>query len=251
MVVGKGENKVFRIPNSLFYDIYLSYLKYSVSGWIDKFGINPKISVSKYQSEDEYYLLIYSNEAFTWTFPLYATNVKIMTTEILVDLHVVNWASKDWQICAGPYESNWTQCIEGYSFILDHKCQKEDVHFDLSNLNYYIKWGMTVSVFIILNLIFSIKFGISRIQLITHGQTIIFLMFSNPNLSKNLKSFTINFQWIKLDFGFVIPSLFKTSEFWSHSTTKMENIQFYWQEMSYNYILILLIFACLIWSKYF
>ena len=107
-----------------------------------------------------------------------------------------------------------------------------------------------MSILIFISFIISFKFWTSRIELIIHAQIILFLIFANENTEKNLINFSSNFQWTKFDFGFIITNNFKRIINCSSSTEKLKNIQFYWDEMPFNYICIIIIALVVILIKF-
>ena len=126
----------------MFHDVNGLSLHYSVDGWIDKANTNINISISKPRFGFKNYILISSKEALVWFFPIIATNVYLESTEFLVQLLVVNWASKDWSACTGPYESNWTRCNEGYTLQSNGYWEREIVHFIVSHMSFYETLGL-------------------------------------------------------------------------------------------------------------
>ena len=109
-----GQKKIFLIPEDLFLTSQSEPLKYSVGvlNWSISSFLLVNVSFSKLDNSS--YLYVNSKDPKSCFFVLSATDSSNQAAEIIIEIDVLNWASKDWIEWNSQYQSDWTKCIQNY-----------------------------------------------------------------------------------------------------------------------------------------
>ena len=91
-----GTEKIFLISPDLYYTnnndlikgMYVTKLNWTISAKL-------KNVIEKSTIDDSYYLYLLSNNSMTWYLSLNILNSKNQTTEVIFQVNVLQWASKD------------------------------------------------------------------------------------------------------------------------------------------------------------
>ena len=94
--VYKGEKSLFLIPYDLFWPNNDQRLKYSTSVFYWSNNSTLKIGIDYATFDKNNYLYVTSNEAKSCVILIKAEDKYYQTAEILVNVTVYRWASKDW-----------------------------------------------------------------------------------------------------------------------------------------------------------
>ena len=197
-----GNKSLFLIPTDLFRTQNNSKLEYSASvvNWSNHSPLIISINEASFGCN---YLFVLSNEEKSCQIIIRAVDLYYQSSEILVNVDVISWASKDWVSCENEYQSGWTKWKLNYildesgSWILNKS-------FYPSSINSIIDmWGIITLTCLLAQLLMSIRLGFNTLQSIEFSQAIliIFTLFYQNDIDLNQYASWI--QFFKLDFGFL------------------------------------------------
>ena len=234
-----GESRLFLIPNDLFISNQLFSLQYvaSVLSWSVKSILIANIAKS--DKDGLFYLYILSFDAKLCSIIISATDLNNQSAETMVQVNVLNWASKDWLECRSQYQSDWVKCKENYKLGRDGGWYRNAIYFSYSTSSLYDIWGLIILASLSISLIIVAIIGIRSLYMIEYSHTITIFIASSSN--QGLIKLISWLQIFKFDFGFLDPLHIRDFLFWNIESTEMANIQFYCQSTILNYFYLLFI----------
>ena len=197
-----GNKSLFLIPTDLFWTQNNSKLEYSASvvNWSNHSPLIISMSEASFGGN---YLFILSNDEKSWLITIKAVDLYNQSSEILVNIIVISWASKDWVSCENEYQSGWTKWKLNYildesgSWILNKS-------YYPSSINSIIDmWGIITLTCLLAQLLMSIRLGFNTLQSIELSQAIIIIFTSFYQNDIDLNQYASWIQFFKLDFGFL------------------------------------------------
>ena len=244
-----GEARLFLVPNDLFISDDQSSLQYAVSvlSWSVKSILFTNIAKS--DKDGRFYLYILSLNKKTCSITINATDSNNQSAETIVQVNVLNWASKDWLECRSQYQSDWTKCKENYKLEGDGVWYRDTIYFSYSANSLYDIWGLIILASLSISIIIVLIIGIRSLYLIEYSHTIIIFIASSSN--QGLIKLISWFQIFKFDLGFLDILHMRDFLFWNIESTEMANIQFYCQSTILNYFyLIFIIFLTVLFMMF-
>ena len=234
-----GESRLLLVPDDLFISGSQSSLQYAVSvlSWSVKSILYTNIAKS--DKDGLFYLYILSFDAKTCSITISATDSDNQSAETMVQVNVLNWASKDWLECRSQYQSGWVKCKENYKLGVDGGWYRNTYYFAYSANSLYDIWGWIILSSLSISLIIVLIIGIRSLYLIEYSHTVIIFIASSSN--QGLIKLISWFQIFKFDFGFLDRLYMRYFLFWNIESTDMANIQFYCQSTILNYFYLLFI----------
>ena len=234
-----GEARLFLVPNDLFISDDQSSLQYAVSvlSWSVKSILFTNIAKS--DKDGRFYLYILSLNKKTCSITINATDSNNQSAETIVQVNVLNWASKDWLECRSQYQSDWTKCKENYKLEGDGVWYRDTIYFSYSANSLYDIWGLIILASLSISIIIVLIIGIRSLYLIEYSHTIIIFIASSSN--QGLIKLISWFQIFKFDLGFLDILHMRDFLFWNIESTEMANIQFYCQSTILNYFYLIFI----------
>ena len=162
------------------------------------------------------------------------------TSEVLVDVTVQKWASKNCYQSKGPYDTDWLQWIDGLVLDSNGSCLPKANKIPSSNFGIYWIWGMISMIITLFYLVLSLIYGKIMLEPILHLQTFIiyatltFIM--SDNIDVNLQEYLSWIQFAKLDLWYLNYGIFEKPFLWTSSTYELRSLYFDWQETIFNYV---------------
>ena len=230
-----GDKALFLIPSDLFISEDSSNLNYSVSvlGWSANSSLTT--SVNEYYFDRNHYLYIFSSQAKQWKLSLKVEDTYSQSAETIINVIVVNCASKDWEIWNSEYQSGWTKWKYRYKLDSTGSWYLDNSYFPQSVNGLYDIWGIIILTWLIAQVILSFILGVKALHPIEFSQTFIIFIWSLIQQDQNLDRFISWIQFFKLDFGFLDVLHLRNVFHWSNDLERMERIQFYWNSTVMNY----------------
>ena len=234
-----NESRLFLVPNDLFISDQLFSLQYAVSvlSWSVKSILFTNIAKS--DKDGRLYLYILSFDAKLCSIIISATDSDNQSAETMVQVNVLNWASKDWLECRSQYQSDWVKCKENYKLGGDGGWYRDTIYFSYSANSLYDIWGLIILASLSISLIIVVIIGIRSLYQIEYSHTITIFIASSSN--QGLIKLISWFQIFKFDFGFLDPLRMRDFLFWNIESNEMANVQFYCQSTILNYFYLLII----------
>ena len=234
-----GESRLFLVPNDLFISDSQSSLQYAVSVLSCSVKSILFTNIAKSDKDGRFYLYILSFDAKLCSIIISATDSNNQSAETMVQVNVLNWASKDWLECRSQYQSGWVKCKENYKLGVDGGWYRNTYYFAYSANSLYDIWGWIILTSLSISLIIALIIGIRSLYLIEYSHTVIIFIASSSN--QGLIKLISWFQIFKFDFGFLDPLHMRDFLLWNIESTEMANIQFYCQSTILNYFYLLFI----------
>ena len=234
-----GESKLFLIPKDLFISNQLISLQYATS--VLNWSVNSILytNIAKSDKDGLFYLYILSLDAKICSITINATDSDNQSAETIVQVNVLNWASKDWLECRSQYQSDWIKCKENYKLGVDGGWYRNTNYFSYSVNSLYDIWGLIILGSLSISLIIVLIIGIRSLYLIEYSHTVIIFIASSSN--QDLIRLISWFQIFKFDFGFLDQLHMRDLLFWNIESTEMTSIHFYCQSTILNYFYLLII----------
>ena len=238
-----GESKLFLISNDLFISDSQFQLQYAVSVLSCSVKSILFTNISKSDKDGRFYLYIQSFDAKTCLIIISATDSNNQSTETIVQVNALSWASKDWLECRSQYQSDWVKCKDNYKLGVDGVWYRNAIYFPSSVNSLYDIWGLIILVSLLINIVLSLIIGLRSLYLVEFAHTII--IFIASSLNQILIKLTSWFQIIKFDFGFIGRLHIRDFLSWKIGSIEMADIQFYWQSLLLNYFCLFLVIIIL------
>ena len=225
-----GEISLFLIPNDLFWTKNNLKLEYSVSvlNWSIHSSLTVEIKGTDF--DENRYLYIFSNESKSCMISIKAEDKDHQSSEILLNVVVISWASKNWISWTNEYQSGWIKWKLNY--ILDDSglwTLKKSYYPNSINSIFDI-WGIITLICLFIQLIISIRIGINALLPFEFSQTILIMLSLSSLNDVNLNQYAAWIQFFKLDFGFLdflkLQNL-KISKLLIYISSKYINLLFY------------------------
>ena len=177
------------------------------------------------------------------------------SSEVLVDVNVLKWASKDCVKCKGPYQSNWIKWINGYVLNIDGVCLVDEGSTLKITRSFISTAGVFSLIITFVNVLLSFKYGKIMLEPIVHIQTVMLLALSSDSIDNNWIEYFEWFQFAKFDLSFFNYLIDSNLGIWTPSSGKFLNVNFLCEEAILNYsmliLTIILIIAIKIWMTRF
>ena len=247
------ESKAVQLPDNLFTDNNGDKLKYSSTGWVDDSTLKLGSGIRSDSNINTLYLFVKKFSTGDCQISITATDTSDQSSTILVDVEVLNWASKDCVLWNGSLQVNWQIWMSGYQLETTSGAwlqimEYQSFYFD----SLYHILGIITFVAIILPISLSLFYGKITLLPIMYIQLIIAIIFSNNEVSQNIKNY---FEWLqiyKLDFGFLsyIFQVINSSLWISSNHNQLSAIQIYWSGFAVNFIYLIIVISILLVAKY-
>ena len=216
-----GESKLFLIPNDLFISDSQFPLQYAVSVLSCSVKSILFTNIAKSDKDGRFYMYILSLDPKTCSIIISATDSNNQSAETIVQVNVLNWASKDWLECRSQYQSGWVKCKESYKIGVDGVWFRNTIYFSYLANSLYDIWGLIILTSLSISLIIVLIIGIRSLYLIEYSHTVIIFIASSSN--QGLIKLISWFQIFKFDFGFLDPLHMRDFLFWDIESTEMAN----------------------------
>ena len=224
-----------KLPDNLFINQNRSALSFYPSGWTNSnyAKIATRIDTDDVDSNLYLSVKVFGNKG--WQISINAINSFCQASEILIDINVQKWASKEWFECSGPYESDCISCNSGYVLEHDGSCVRYVNYLPTTNVKLYWICGLFAMVVTFIYLVLSVIYGRWMLEPAIHLQSLMMLVMSYDWVSSNWVEYLSWIQYFKFDFGFLNSLWLNYFTFWTPSDVKFANVKLYWQEIIYNY----------------
>ena len=216
-----GESKLFLIPNDLFISDSQFPLQYAVSVLSCSVKSILFTNIAKSDKDGRFYMYILSLDPKTCSIIISATDSNNQSAETIVQVNVLNWASKDWLECRSQFQSDWVKCKENYKIGVDGVWFRNTIYFSYLANSLYDIWGLIILTSLSISLIIVLIIGIRSLYLIEYSHTVIIFIASSSN--QGLIKLISWFQIFKFDFGFLDPLHMRDFLFWDIESTEMAN----------------------------
>ena len=258
------------LPEFLFfsYEGYISTIK--SSNWIDRNDIKVITRVTEDINKNSFSLFVKVYGETGWQISISSRNSFCQISEIVVNITVLTWASKDCFEWSGPYESDWIVCNQGFILTKDNMWALDISYLPQINVKLYWIWGLFAMIvtwiYLILSirvygetlihywiwglfamivtwiyLILSIRYGKVMLEPVIHIQSLMIMILSNKWVSTNWRVYLSWVQVFKFDLGFFNLILFGNKIKCTQSSERFSNAELYWEEAILNYMYMLII----------
>ena len=239
LIVPRGIYTLFEIPDDLFIDFDNNPLTYNASiiSWsVQKFwDIGTKLN-----SNDKIYLYLFSNFSMNWNASITVSSI-YSTSEIVADIEIIKWASKNWIKCNGPNQRQCTECNSNYKLDSSGMWLIKNSYFAFDKLTFFQICSIVVLVSTVLHICLSAMFGRNLLNSIINLQLITVLALSSGQGDAQLHELLSNILFIKFDFGFIHQFTFNTEYiWWNAESNRIVELQFYCQSTVQNYFFVLI-----------
>ena len=183
---------------------------------------------------------------------MYNCSSYCQSSEVLVDIVVLKWASQDCTKCKGPYQNDWLQWIQGYDLNSEGAWTASVSYFPNTNLVFFSVLGIFSWVSCVISVLLSIKYGRMMLEPIVHVQSVMMLVLSSNSVEEYWIEYLSWVQYIKFDFGFISSYILINTNFWTRSSGKLASLELYYQETIWNYfsIIILILFVLILLTTF-
>ena len=247
------ESKAVQLPDSLFIDPDGDQLKYTSTGWIENNLLQLRSEIRSDSNINILYLFVKKFSTGKWQIAITATDPSDQSNTILVNFEVHNWASKGWVLWDGNLQINCKKWTDGYELETISGAWLQIMQYQSLNFDslYHIL-GIITFIVILLPICLSLFYGKITLLPIMYIQLIVAIVFSNNEVSQNIKNY---FEWLqiyKLDFGF-LNNIFRlnNSSLWiSSNYSQLSAIKIYWSGFAVNFIYLIIVISILLVAKY-
>ena len=172
------------IPNNLFYSPNDNSDLYSTS-WIDNSNIRiaTKIFTNDQTNESSLYVKVYGDTG--WNITIVDRNSYCQSSEVVVSINVIGWASKECTQCKGPTDSDWLQCKQGYVLDSSGSCLVDVSFVPSTNYKFFWIWGVIAMVSWFTQIILSFKYDKDSFDHVSDLQTVIIITLSFNSVSSS------------------------------------------------------------------
>ena len=247
------ETKAVQLPDNLFIDPDGDILKYSSTGWIENSLLKLVTDIRSDSNINTLYLFVKKFSSGKCQIAITATDPSDQSNTILVNVEVLNWTSKDCVLWDGNLQINCQKWTFGYELETTSGAwlqimQYQTFYFDSL---YYIL-GIITFIAILFPICLILLYGKITLLPIMYIQIITAIVFSNDEVSQNIKNY---FEWLqiyKLDFGF-LNNLFRInySPLWILSNySQFSLVRMYWSGLTINFIYLIIFISILLVAKY-
>ena len=237
-----------QIPRDLFKNTDNPTQKFLVNNWIDN-SANIGLRVSDEEGGDKVlFVEAFENKGCKISISFYSSYCQ--SSEVLVDVVVLKWASQDCTKCKGPYQNDWLQWKQGYELSSDGVCTASVSYFPCTSLTFFSILGIFSWIACTISVLLSIKYGRMMLEPIVHIQSVIMLVLSSNSVGEYWIEYLSWIQYFKFDFGLISSFILNNSKICTRSCGKLANLKLYYEETIWNYfslvILALFVFIFLI-----
>ena len=247
------ETKAVQLPDNLFIDPDGDILKYSSTGWVENSLLKLASRIRSDSNINILFLFVKKFSTGKCQIAITATDPSDQSNTILVNVEVLNWTSKDCVLWDGNLQINCQKWTYGYKLETTSGAwlqimQYQTFYFD----SLYHILGIITFIVILFPICLSLFYGKITLLPIMYIQLITAIVFSNDEVSQNIKDY---FEWLqiyKLDFGF-LNNLFRVnySTLWILSNySQFSLVQMYWSGLTINFIYLIIFISILLAAKY-
>ena len=234
IMVFKNYYTQVRIPDDMFsmypYQTQNASVLHSTN-WIEQSEIEIATRIMKEAENQDSTLFI---KAFDGSgrckISIFTNNSFCQTSEVLVDVEIRKWASKECYQCKGPTEADWLQWAQGLILNSEGSCLPKTSKFPTLSILFYQIWGVITMILSLAFIVLSLKYGRIMLEQIYHMQTFMIYWASVYNSSEN---FNINlhqyFSWTqfaKFDLWYLSFGIFENELTWTPSSFQLKNMFF-------------------------
>ena len=234
---------LFRNPNNATQTLF-------ISNWIDNSAkIGLRVSI---EEGGDKILFVQAFGYSGWKISITDYSSYCQSSEVLIDVVVLKWASQDCTKCKGPYQNDWLQWKQGYELSSDGVCTVSVSYFTNTNLVFFSVLGIFSWVTCVISVLLSIKYGRMMLEPIVHIQSVMMLVLSSNSVEEYWIEYLSWIQYFKFDFGFIGSFILNNSKICTRSNGKLANLKLYYEETIWNYFslvilgLLVLIFLIII-----
>ena len=234
--VPKGIYTLFEIPGDLFIDFDNNSLTYnsSIISWSQNYFWDIGI---KHSLDKTNYLYVFSNFSMNWNASISASNL-YSESEIVFNIDIIKWASKNCAKCSGPSQSQCTEWKSAYQLDSSGMWLYEANYFAFQGLTFYQIWSNIIFACTIIHIFLSFAFGRNLLNSIINIQLIIVFVLCSNRIDFQLQELLSKILFVKFDFGFLHQFAFARNIIWCEAKfERMIELQFFCQSTAQNYFL--------------
>ena len=239
-----------QLPDFLFYNKGQVSLNLQSSSWVHSSNANVATRITEDIENKSLSLFVKVFGDTGWQISIFSNSSFCQSSEFLLDINVLKWASKEWHECVGPYESDWISCKIGFVLNTDGSWTREMSYFPIINNKIYWIWGLFAMIVTLIHILLAFRYGKIMLEPAMHLQTLMLLVLSLDWVSDNWREYLSWIQFFKFDLSFLNSIWLNRLVSWTLSTDRFANAELYWEEMILYYInLIVLISLFLLINK--
>ena len=235
------------LPDYLFFQNYQIMASYVLSNWIDNSTI--KIAARIKEKDKKKYLFVKVFGDTGWQLSIYSTDSYWQTSEILLNVTVLKWSSKEWFEWSGPSDSDCISWNTGYVLNSDKSWVKDVSYLPITNTRLYWICGLIAMVVNVFYIVLSLRYGKLMLEPAVHLQTLMMLVLSTDWVNDGWIEYISWIQYFKFDFSFLNFYWLNNWIQWTPSSNRFSNAKIYWQEAMINYfslIMLILLIAIIL-----
>ena len=228
-----------QIPNDLFINSSSTTHSFQVNNWIDNSAkVGLRISVGE-EGSIVLFVKAFDNKGCKISITFYTSYCQ--SSEVLVDVVVLKWASQDCTKCKGPYQNDWLQWTQGYELSDDGVCIATANYFPYTSLTFFSILGIFSWIVCIISVSLSIKYGRMMLEPIVHIQSVMMLVLSSNSVGEYWIEYLSWIQYFKFDFGLISSFILNNSKICTRSYGKLVNLKLYYEETIWNYFILIIL----------
>ena len=163
------------------------------------------------------------------------------SSEILFDVVVLKWASKDWTKCKGQNQNDWLMWRQGYVLNIDGVwLAQSGFAFQTGTTILYVLGAFSM-ITISINILLFFIYGKMMLEPIVHAQAIMMLVMSSSSVDKYWYEYLQWIQYFKFDFSFISYYIVDNLGVWTPSSGKLFNLKMYYEETIWNYFAVIML----------
>ena len=220
-------------PDDYFVQNNKSITNYQSTSCIDKTNIKIATRITQNNNKSILFVKVFGDTG--WKISIMNTNTYWQTSEVLLSVNVLKWASKEWSECSGPYESNCISCNTGYVLNPDKSWVRYVSFLPTINNRLYWIWGLIAMIVTTFYTVLSLRYGKLMLEPAMHLQTLMMLVLSTDWVNDNWIEYISWIQYFKFDFAFLNFYWFDSWVQWTPSSDRFASAKIYWQETVMNY----------------
>ena len=224
-----------KLPDYLFVNHKGIVSSFDTSHWVNSNDVKVATRITANQDDGSVnlYVKVFGNKGCQIS--VYTNSLFCQTSEALVDIVVLECASKEWFECSGPYESDCISCNSGYVLESGGSWVRDVNYLPKTNTKLYWICGLFAMIVALIYVILSFRYGRQMVEPAMHLQSLMMLALSTDWISSNLAEYLSWVQYFKFDFGFLNSFWLNLIVSWTPSDAKFANAKLYWQETIFNY----------------
>ena len=221
------------LPDYLFFQNYQRMESYILSMCIDNSTIKIAARIELNNSMSYLFVKVFGDTS--WQLSVYSTDSYWQTSEILLNVTVLKWSSKEWFEWSGPSDSDCISWNTGYVLNSDKSWVKDVSYLPTTNTRLYWICGLIAMVVNIFYIVLSLRYGKLMLEPAVHLQTLMMLVLSTDWVNDGWIEYISWIQYFKFDFSFLNFYWLNNWIQWTPSYDRFSNAKIYWQEAMINY----------------